>query len=465
MNRKRNIITAKTTFSGIADRGKAIGRTEDGKVVFVTGPVPGDIANVKLIKKKKGVWQGIVDEYIEKSRDRVAPKCSHFDDCGGCKWQHLDYQKQLSEKETVVRDAYDRIAKVKPREFLPIAGGDEQYYYRNKLEFSFSNKRWLTKDELNRDDISPDEDVLGFHAPGSYAKIVAIDHCHLQPDPSNAIRNFIRDFTQKEGYPYWDAKQNKGFMRNMVIRTSSTGEVMLSLVFSRNEEEKRTALMDALAQEFPQISSLFYVINEKMNDSLSDQDFILYKGKDHIVEFMGDIQFMISPKSFFQTNTKQSQKLYDIAVDFADFKGDELVYDLYTGIGSIALYLANKVKKVIGIEIIEEAIIDAKKNAELNKLDNAEFHTGDVKDVLTPEFERPDVVMIDPPRAGMHKDLVETIIQLAPAKLVYISCNPATQARDVALLSENFELIKVQAVDMFPHTHHIESVALLQLKS
>lgn len=464
MSRKRNIVTKSVSFTGIADRGKAIGRTEEGQVVFVPGPVPGDVAEIKLLKKRKGVWQGVVEQYTTISSSRVEPICSHFENCGGCKWQHLDYQKQIAEKERVVLDAFDRIAKVKPEEFIAIAGGEHTYYYRNKLEFSFSNKRWLTNEEIVSDNSFGDENVLGFHAPGSFAKIVPIEKCYLQADPSNDIRNFIRDFTLKNGYPYWDAMHNSGLMRNMVIRTSSTGEVMLSIVFSKNEEDKRLALLDAVAEAFPQITSLFYVINEKMNDSLSDQEFILYKGKDHIIELIGDIQFMISPKSFFQTNTDQSKKLYDIALDFAQFKGNELVYDLYTGIGSIALYMAKKVKKVVGIEIIEDAILDARKNADLNKIDNAEFHVGDVKDVLTPAFDRPDVVMIDPPRAGMHKELVETIIQLAPPKLVYISCNPATQARDIGLLSEYFDVIKVQPVDMFPHTHHIESVALLHVK-
>jgi 23S rRNA (uracil1939-C5)-methyltransferase len=463
--KNKPIKSVPVSFSGIADRGKAVGRTLKGEVVFATGPVPGDTAEVKLIKKRKGVWVGVVDKYLEKSQHRVEPFCSHFEDCGGCKWQHLDYQKQLEEKETVVRDAFRRIAKVEPVEFLPIAGGDQTSYYRNKLEFSFSNKRWLTNREIMENEGSPDEDVLGFHAPGSFARIVPIEQCHLQPDPSNAIRNFVRDYTLQNNYSYWDAKANTGLMRNMVIRTSSTGETMLAIVFSNYERTKVTALLDAVLAGFPGITSLFYVINQKLNDSLADQEFILYHGKDHIVEEMGPVRFKISPKSFFQTNTAQSRKLYDIALDFADFKGNELVYDLYTGIGSIALYLARKVRRVIGIEIIEEAIQDARENARINQIENARFHTGDVKDVLTPEFERPDVVMIDPPRAGMHRELVETLLKLAPRKLVYISCNPATQARDVALLAHDFDLLKVQPVDMFPHTHHIESVALLHRKN
>jgi 23S rRNA (uracil1939-C5)-methyltransferase len=462
--KKRKIVTDRVKFTGIADRGKAVGRTDDGQVVFVSGPVPGDIAEVKLLKKRKGVWQGVVYKYIEKSNSRTEPFCSHFEHCGGCKWQQLDYQKQLEEKEIVVRDAFKRIAKVMPSEFLPIAGGEETQYYRNKLEYSFSNKRWLTNEEVQNGMATAEEDVLGFHAPGSFAKIVPIEHCYLQPDPSNAIRNFIRDFTKENNYSFWDARQNTGLMRNLVIRTSSLGETMVSVVFSKNGQKRIRALLEAVQNEFPQISSLFYVVNEKMNDSLADQSFIHFAGKDHIIEKLGDTKFKISPKSFFQTNTQQSKKLYDIALDFADLKGDELVYDLYTGIGSIALYLAGRVKKVIGIEIIEEAITDARENARINDFANAEFYVGDVKDVLTQDFERPDVVMIDPPRAGMHKELIETIIRLAPEKLVYISCNPATQARDVAWLSDHFDFIKLQAVDMFPHTHHIESVGLLHLK-
>jgi len=465
MSRKNKTkIALNVRFTGIADRGKAVGRTEENEVVFAQGPVPGDIADVLLIKKRKGVYQGIVKNYLSYGDDRVKPFCEHFEMCGGCKWQHLLYSTQLSEKETIVRDAFQRIAKVEPKEFLPIVGGKFTKYYRNKLEFSFSNKRWLSDDEVRSDEDFGEVKALGFHAPGSFDKIVPIDHCYLQAEPSNEIRNFIRDFTIEHNYTFWDARKHTGLMRNMIIRTSSIGETMLTVVFSKFEEDLIKGLMDAILAKFPDINSLMYVVNEKMNDTLFDQEFILYHGKKEISEKMGDIEYRLSPKSFFQTNTNQSKILYDIALDFADFKGHELVYDLYTGIGSIALYLAHKVKKVIGIELIDEAIQDAIKNAKINQIDNAEFYTGDVKDTLTSDFEKPDVVIIDPPRAGIHKEVVGTIMELTPEKLVYVSCNPATQARDIALFHAKYDLIKLQPVDMFPHTHHIESVALLQLR-
>ena len=446
----------------IADRGKAVGKTEDGKVIFVQGPVPGDVVDILLLKKRKGVFQGIVKKYKKFSPYRTQPVCNHFENCGGCKWQHLAYEKQLEYKDKQVREAFSRIAKVDIDEILPVKGGEKTEYYRNKLEFSFSNKRWLTNEEINSNIAFGETSVLGFHAPGSFDKIIPIEHCHLQPSPSNEIRNFIRDYTLQHGYTYWDARANKGFMRNMVVRTSSLGQTMLIVSFSTNDQEKITALLDAVYDKFPKITSLNYVINSKMNDSIWDLDIINYKGKTTIKEKLGEVEFIISPKSFFQTNTYQSKVLYDIAVDFADLQGNENVLDLYTGIGSIALYIAKKVKKVFGIEVVKEAIEDAKLNAELNDISNATFKTGDVKDVLSDNFEKTDIVFIDPPRAGMHKDVVETLLKLEPEKIVYISCNPSTQARDVALLSEKYKAEKSQAVDMFPHTHHIENVILLE---
>ncbi len=459
---KKKKIIENIKIIDIADRGKAVGKTEDGKVVFVQGPVPGDIVDILLLKKRKGVFQGIVKKYKKLSPYRIKPVCSHFENCGGCKWQHLSYEKQLEYKDKQVREAFNRIAKVDIDEIFPIKGAGQTEYYRNKLEFSFSNKRWLTNEEINSDAVFGETNVLGFHAPGSFDKIIPIEHCHLQSSPSNEIRNFIRDYTLKHGYTYWDARANKGFMRNMVVRTSSLGQTLLIVSFSTNDQEKITALLDAVYDKFPEITSLNYVINSKMNDSIWDLDIINYKGETTIKEKLGDVTFIISPKSFFQTNTYQSKVLYDIAVDFADLQGNENALDLYTGIGSIALYIAKQVKKVFGIEVVKEAIEDAKLNAELNGISNATFQTGDVKDVLNDDFDRPDIVFIDPPRAGMHKDVVETLLKLEPEKIVYISCNPATQARDVALLSEKYKAVKSQAVDMFPHTHHIENVVLLK---
>ena len=459
---KRRKIIENIKIIDIADRGKAVGKTPEGAVIFVQGPVPGDVVDILLLKKRKGVFQGIVKNYKKLSPYRTKPVCSHFENCGGCKWQHLAYEKQLEYKDKQVREAFNRIAKVEIDEIFPIRGGEKTEYYRNKLEFSFSNKRWLTNEEINSDTVFGETNVLGFHAPGSFDKIISIEHCHLQDSPSNEIRNFIRDYTLQHGYTYWDARANKGFMRNMIIRTSSLEQTMLIVSFSKNDQEKITELLDAVYDNFPEITSLNYVINSKMNDSIWDLDIINYKGETTIKEKLGDIEFIISPKSFFQTNTYQSKVLYDIAVDFADLQGDENVLDLYTGIGSIALYIAKKVKKVFGIEMVKEAIIDAKLNAELNNISNATFKTGDVKDVLNDDFEKPDIVFIDPPRAGMHKDVVETLLKLEPEKIVYISCNPSTQARDVALLSEKYKAVKSQAVDMFPHTHHIENVMLLK---
>ncbi len=462
---KKKKIIEDIEIIDIADRGKAVGKAEDGKVIFVQGPVPGDIVDILLLKKRKGVFQGIVKKYKKNSPYRIKPVCSHFENCGGCKWQHLDYTKQLEYKDKQVKEAFNRIAKVDIEEILPIKGGDKTEYYRNKLEFSFSNKRWLTDEEINSDTIFGETNVLGFHAPGSFDKIIPVEHCYLQGSSSNEIRNFIRDYTLEHGYTYWDARANKGLMRNMIIRTSSLNQIMLIVSFSTDNREKITSLLDAVYAKFPEISSLNYVINPKMNDSIWDLDIINYKGKTAIREKLGEVEFIISPKSFFQTNTFQSKVLYDIALDFADLQGNENVLDLYTGIGSIALYLAKKVKKVMGIELVKEAIEDAKLNAKLNNISNATFKTGDVKDILSDRFDKPDIVFIDPPRAGMHKDVIETLLKLEPQKLVYISCNPSTQARDIALLSEKYKVLKSQAVDMFPHTHHIENVVLLHGKS
>jgi len=456
--------SALVTFTGIADKGMAVGRTQENEVVFAKGPVPGDVAEVLLLKKRKGVQQGTIKEYIKRSPHRTEPICKHFDECGGCKWQHLSYEEQLRQKEIVVRDAFLRIARMEPESFLPILGSAETSYYRNKLEFSFSNQRWLTAADLDRPSDQTDQRALGFHAPGSFAKIVPVDHCHLQADPSNEIRNFVRDFTLARGYSYWDAKNNTGLMRNMIIRIASTGQMMLIVVFSKPDRTRIDELMEALFLQFPFIDSLFYVVNQKFNDSLVDQHFIHYRGKDHIIEKMGDLTFLISPKSFFQTNTRQSYKLYEVALEFAGLRGDETVYDLYTGIGSIGLFMAGKAKKVIGIELVEAAIADARINVRLNNIDSVEFIAGDVKDILSRQSERADLVMIDPPRAGMHPDLIATLLHLLPEKIIYVSCNPATQARDAAFLGEHYDLIRVRPVDMFPHTHHIESVALLQLK-
>ena len=445
----------------IADKGKSVGKTKDGKIVFTTGCVPGDRVEVLILRKKKGVLEGIIKNIEEFSKFRTQAECQHFGICGGCKWQDLQYEKQLEYKDLQVKAALQRIAKVKPENFIPILACENKYYYRNKLEFSFSSKRWLNQKEIQSGEKLDKYEALGFHAPGNYEKIIPIEKCLLQKAPSNEIRNFIRDFTIKNDYTYWDAKDHNGLMRNIIIRTSSIGETMVTISFA--EDKGIHELMDALLIQFPNITSLNYVINPKFNDSIFDLDIKNYFGDKCIKERLGEIEFFISPKSFFQTNTEQSKKLYDLAVDFAKLKGDEIVLDLYTGIGSIALYIAGRVKKVTGIEIIPEAIEDAKMNAKLNNIENVDFLAGDVKKILANDkFEKPDIIFVDPPRAGLDKEVVEQILLMNPEKVVYISCNPATQARDIALMKDNYYTMISQAVDMFPHTHHVENIVLLK---
>ncbi len=465
--RRKPKLIENLTIVGPADKGRCVGKNEAGDIVFMEGVAPGDVVDVLVLRKRKGVMEGIVQEIKSFSEDRVEPICHHFGTCGGCKWQHISYQAQLQHKTSIVENAMKRIGKVGIKEFLPIVGADKTDYYRNKLEFSFSNKRWLEADEINTD-VSNEKDVLGFHKPRTFDKIIDINHCHLQPDPSNGIRDFLRDKSKEMKLEFFDIKGNKGFLRNVIIRTTTLGEVMVVLSIFRNDIEVIHELLDALQESFPQITSLNYAINPKRNDTLYDIDIINYKGNAYIEEELRGVKFRISPKSFFQTNTAQAVKLYDKVVEFADFKGNENVYDLYTGTGSIACYVAQYCKQVVGIEEVVPAIEDAKVNAEINGIENTVFYAGDVKDILTDEFAQkhglPDLLITDPPRAGMHPKVVDMLLQLEAPKMVYVSCNPATQARDLNLLGEKYEVLKLQPVDMFPHTHHIESVALLALK-
>ncbi len=454
-------------ITGIADKGKSVGRTEDGQVVFIEDAIPGDIAEVEVYKKRKGFFQGKAKTIHRYSIDRTVPFCEHFGTCGGCKWQHLSYDAQLRHKQEVVENALQRIGKVNVQHMEPILAAERRTYYRNKLEYSFSNKKWLTKAQIDSD-ISNLENVLGFHRAGAFDKVVNIQHCWLQPEPSNLIRNRIRAVAIEQGLTFYDARENVGFLRNMIIRVSSLGEVMLIVAFHTDEPSKYKPLLDQLLEDFPEITTLLYCINPKVNDYLMDLDMITYFGKGYIEEKMGLIRFKIGPKSFFQTNTHQGKRLYDTVAEFANLKGTENVYDLYTGIGSIALYVAQRASQVVGIEEIEAAINDAEVNAQLNNISNTIFYAGDVKNILTTEFAekhgKPDLLITDPPRAGMHADVVRMLLQLATPRIIYVSCNPATQARDLNLLSEQYYILKVRAVDMFPHTHHIESVALLELK-
>lgn len=466
--RRKNKIYQGIEITGIADKGKAVGRTEEGEVIFVKGVVPGDVVDVLRTKKRSKYMEGRVIDYQSYSEDRVEPFCEHFNYCGGCDWQNMAYETQLKHKHTVVENAILRLGKVEPKEFHPIVGCEDTTFYRNKIEFSFSCKRWLSPEELNDETISNREDVLGFHPKGAFDKIIDINKCWLQPDPSNAIRLESKRIAIEQELSFFDAYLNEGFMRNMIIRMSTTGELMLIYAFYENDQNAIKNFLDAILKSFPEITSLFYVINPKKNDFLLDLDYTLYHGKDHIIEQLGDVKFKVGPKSFFQTNSKQAKVLYDKVVEFAGLDGTQNVYDLYTGVGSIALYVSKYAKHVVGVEEVPTAIEDAKVNMAMNGIENCTFYAGDVKAILTDSFAEehgaPDLVITDPPRAGMHGDVVDMFLKLESPRIVYVSCNPATQGRDIQLLSEKYDLIKVQAVDMFPNTHHIESVALLELR-
>jgi len=467
MGRRKKTLR-NVTITGIADKGKGVGKTEDGRVVFVEEVAPGDVVDVLVLRKKKSVMQGIPLEYHQYSADRVEPFCEHFHVCGGCKWQHLSYKKQLAHKEKVVRDALQRIGKIEVQDFQPILGAADTTFYRNKMEFAFSNKRWLTKEEIATEGDIDRDHALGFHRPGQFDKIVDIEKCWLQPDPSNEIRNTVKAIAMEQGLSFFDNREKEGFLRSLLLRITDIGELMVLISFGEDDEAKRVTFLDAILQRFPQITTLVYCINTKVNDYLMDLAMVTYHGKGYIEEQLGHVRFKIGPKSFFQTNTRQGKNLYDIAVEFAGLQGNENVYDLYTGVGSIALYMAQHCRQVVGIEEIEAAIVDARENAKLNNIDNTVFYAGDVKDILTQEFVdkygKPDVLITDPPRAGMHQAVVDMLLQLESPRIVYVSCNPATQARDLHLLAAKYDVLKARPVDMFPHTHHIENVALLELR-
>jgi 23S rRNA (uracil1939-C5)-methyltransferase len=451
--------------------GKAVARVDD-RVVFVPFAAPGDIVDVQVYKKKRSFFEGRIVKFHKESELRVQPECSHFGLCGGCKWQHLSYETQLQYKQKQVKDALERIAKVPYEEFLPIIGSEKQYFYRNKLEYTFSNRRWLTNLNASKEEGGPDElNGLGFHLPGMFDKILDIDHCYLQRDPSNDIRLAVKDYSLRHAMSFYNVRNWEGLMRNIIIRTSRNGNLMVIIVF-REATDQNEGLLEFLSERFPEISSLMYVINNKKNDTINDLEVKLFKGDPFIIEEMKapgkiqkQLQFKIGPASFYQTNPEQAQKLYDIAYNFADFKGNELVYDLYTGAGTIASFVAPSVEKVIGVEYVEEAVIDAKKNMKLNDISNAVFYAGDLVKILDENFieanGKPNVIITDPPRAGMHEKVIRQILNAGPDKIVYVSCNPATQARDIALLHAKYDLLKVQPVDMFPQTHHVENVALL----
>ncbi len=461
-------LLEKVLITDIGAEGNALARI-DNLVVFVPMVIPGDIVDIRVVKKKKKYLEGKVIKIHEYSDLRVQPRCKHFGTCGGCKWQHLPYNLQLKYKEKQVRDSLIRIGKIELPVINPIIGSSEIFHYRNKLEYTFSDKRWLTAEEIASDNEYKKENALGFHIPGLFDKVLDIEECHLQPEPSNSIKNAVREYAIRTNLQFFDLREQRGFLRNLVIRNSLDGKVMVIAVFFIEDVEKREGLLDFLFSSFPQITSLLYVINSKKNDSLNDQIPVLYKGEEYLVEEMNGLSFRIGPKSFYQTNTRQALTLYRITKEFAGLTGKEIVYDLYTGTGTIANYIADSAAEVIGIEYVEEAVRDAIVNSGLNKISNTKFFAGDLKDILTLEFMelngRPDVIITDPPRAGMHEDVIKAILLAAPGKIVYVSCNPATQARDILLLSVDYLVSDVQPVDMFPHTHHVENVVLLKRKN
>lgn len=469
MSRKKKAlpIINNVTIEAVAAEGKSIAKIDD-LVVFVPYGAPGDIIDLKLDKKKRSYGEGHIDKLITPSPIRVAPFCEHFGTCGGCKWQHIPYSYQLDFKRQQVVDALQRIAKVEMPEVMPTLGSSQTQCYRNKLEYTFSNKSWLTYEQIQHAEEFTDRNAVGFHIPGAFDKVLNINKCWLQDDLSNQLRLFIREYALDKGYTFYDLRNQQGLMRTMMVRIVSTGEVMLIVVFGENNKDAIEDVMGAIKTKFPQITSLLYVINLKVNDTITDQEIITYSDRDYIEEKMEGLTFRIGPKSFYQTNSLQAYELYKVARNFAQLSGNELVYDLYTGTGTIANFVSRQCRQVVGIEYVPEAIEDAKLNSKVNGINNTLFYAGDMKDVLTDEFVqkhgRPDVMIVDPPRAGMHDDVIKVILNAAPKRIVYVSCNPATQARDLSLLDVKYRVTAIQPVDMFPHTHHVENVVALEIK-
>lgn len=465
--RKELPILESVEITDVAAEGNSLARVND-MVVFIPYGAPGDIVDVKLDKKKKSYAEGHIHQMITPSKMRQEPRCEHFGTCGGCRWQHLPYEFQLKCKQQQVKDALERIAKIDIPEITPILGSKNIWEYRNKMEYTFSNKMWLTFEQMRSGENFPDRDAAGFHISGAFDKVLDIKRCHLQDDFGNRLRLFIKQFGKEHGYSFYDLRAQQGLLRTLMIRIASTSEIMAVMVFGENDCEKINSLLKAVSDKFPEITSLQYVINLKVNDTISDQEIITYRGKDYIEEEMEGLRFRVGAKSFYQTNSLQAYELYKVARNFANLTGNELVYDLYTGTGTIANFVARQAQKVIGIEYVPEAIEDAKINSSINGINNTLFYAGDMKDVLTDEFVdrhgRPDVMIVDPPRAGMHEDVVKVILNASPKRIVYVSCNPATQARDLALLDEKYRVEAIQPVDMFPHTQHVENVVKLSLK-
>lgn len=474
-NKKPLPILENIAVTDASSDGQSIARTDE-YVIFIKGAVPGDVVDLQITRKKSKYREANTIAVRSASDKRVAPVCKHFGTCGGCKWQNMSYEWQLFYKQKQVSDALTRLAKIELPEFQKILPSQKVYFYRNKLEYTFSNKKWLTIEQINDKDLSFGDETgeisrnaLGFHIPGMFDKILDIDTCYLQEEPSNAIRNEIRAYALEHRLPFFDLREQVGLLRNIIIRSTSTGEWMLIVSFFYNDKANIKKLLDHVSEKFPQITSLQYVINSKKNDTISDLEIISYKGNDSIYENMEGLKFKIGPKSFYQTNSEQAYELYKITRDFAGIKNTDVVYDLYTGTGTIANFVAHQAKKVVGVEYIPAAIEDAKINSSINNITNTAFFAGDMKDVLNDAFilqnGKPDVIITDPPRAGMHDDVTNKILEIAPQRIVYVSCNPATQARDLQLLDAKYKVTKIQPVDMFPQTHHVENVVLLELKN
>jgi 23S rRNA (uracil1939-C5)-methyltransferase len=470
MSRKSTdkVIFEHITILDAGAKGVSVAKAADGRVLFVPNVVPGDVVDIQTFKKRKSYFEGKAIKFHKYSQHRVEPVCAHFGVCGGCKWQNMNYEQQLTFKQNEVKNHLQRIGKVDLPEFEPILGSAKQFFYRNKMEFGFSNARWLTENEISSAEDLGNRNALGFHIPKMWDKILDITKCHLQGDPSNDIRNAIRDFANKNNLSFFNPRAHEGFLRTLMIRTASTGEIMVLIQFFEEQEANRILILDFLVTKFPEITSLQYVMNGKPNDTIYDQKVHLYKGRDYILEEMEGLKFSINAKSFYQTNSEQAYELYKITRDFAGLTGSEIVYDLYTGTGTIAQFVSKNAKKVVGVEAVPEAIADAKANAKRNNITNCDFFVGDMKNVFNDEFiaqnGRPDVVITDPPRDGMHKDVVAQLLKIEAQKIVYVSCNSATQARDLELLDAKYRVERVRPVDMFPQTHHVENVVLLVLK-
>lgn len=464
--KKRKQIFTNVEVVDAGAKGKTIAKAPDGKVIFLPNAVPGDVVDVHTFKARKAYYEGKAVAFHKLSNKRTKPACEHFGVCGGCKWQDMAYEHQLYYKQKEVTNNLTRLGHIELPEVTPILGSEKQYFYRNKMEFSFSDSRWLTQQEVQSDEDLGHRNALGFHIPGMWDKILDVKTCHLQQDPSNAIRNSVKAFAIENGLEFFNTRNQTGFLRTMMIRTSTTGDIMVLVQFFKENKDQRELLLNFIAETFPKVTSLLYVINGKANDTIYDQEIICYKGEDHIFEEMEGLKFKINAKSFYQTNSEQAFELYKITRDFADLTGDELVYDLYTGTGTIAQFVSRKAKKVVGVEAVPDAILAAKENAERNNITNCEFFVGDMKNVFNQQFIKthgvPDIIITDPPRDGMHKDVVQQILNIAPKRVVYVSCNSATQARDLALMDSMYKVVKTQAVDMFPQTFHVENVVLLE---